>query len=385
MPRILILMSDTGGGHRASAEALQAAFAERYGDAYQVHVVDPWSAHTPWPINQLPRIYGPIVQYTPWLWKLLWVLGEQTWLTRVVFALMTLFSRRRLIRLYQAEQPDLVICVHPLVQHPALAALRRFDPRIPFVTVVTDLASVSATWFNPRVTRCLVPTEEARERALAYGLKPEQVQVVGLPVRPAFARPLGERADLRRARGLDPERATVLVVGGGEGVGPVEAIAEAVAQRLAADGRAAQMVVICGRNRRLYRRLQARRWPIPVRIEGFVQDMPEWMAAADVIVTKAGPGTIAECLICGLPMILFSYIPGQEEGNVDYVVAHGVGVYLPDPQEVAATVSGWLGPQAEEREAMAARARALARPQATFAIVEQVAQLLAGTPAQVQR
>ncbi len=373
-------MSETGGGHRASAEALQAAFAERYGPALQVQIVDPWSDHTPWPIHRLPRIYGPMVHYTPWLWKALWILGERNWIARPVLALMGLLTQRSLLRLYQAQAPDLVICVHPLVQHPALRALRRYAPRVPFLTVVTDLASVSATWFHPGVTRCLVPTAEAREKALAQGLTPEQVALVGLPVRPAFARPLPDRARLRAERGLSPDRDTVLLVGGGEGVGPLEAIARALAERLSRDGQPAQMAVICGRNRRLRRRLLERAWPLPVHVLGFVEDMPGWMAAADVLVTKAGPGTIAEALICGLPLVLFSYIPGQEEGNVAYVTAHGVGVYLPEPEEVAAQVSHWLGSGRAQREAMAARARALGRPQATFQIVEQAANLLNSAP-----
>ncbi len=380
MPRILVLMSETGGGHRASAEALQAAFAERYGPAFQVQIVDPWSHHTPWPIHHLPRIYGPMVQHTPWLWKALWVLGERNWIARPVLALMGLLTQRSLLRLYQAQAPDLVICVHPLVQHPALRALRRYDPRVPFVTVVTDLASVSATWFHAGVSRCLVPTSEARQKAISQGLAPDQVEIVGLPVRPAFARPLPDRTRLRAERGLAPERCTVLLMGGGEGVGPMEAMATALAERLDADRRPAQMVVICGRNRRLRRRLLERAWPLPVHVQGFVEDMPGWMAAADVIVTKAGPGTIAESLICGLPLVLFSYIPGQEEGNVAYVEEQGVGVYLPEPGEVAAQVSYWFGPGRAQREAMALRARDLGRPQATFQIVEQAAGLLMSAP-----
>eukprot|EP00250_Pteridium_aquilinum_P012958 c21046_g2_i1 orf=1-588(-) len=55
--RVLILMSDTGGGHRASAEAIKAAFGLEYGDKYQVSVTDLWTDHTPWPFNQLPKSY----------------------------------------------------------------------------------------------------------------------------------------------------------------------------------------------------------------------------------------------------------------------------------------------------------------------------------------
>ena len=134
---------------------------------------------------------------------------------------------------------------------------------------------------------------------------------------------------------------------GGEGIGPVAAIARSVATRLAADARRAQLVVICGRNEQLRRQLTQSEWPLPVRVEGFVENMPDWMGACDCVVTKAGPGTIAEALICGLPILLTGFIPGQEEGNVPFVLENGVGAYSEEPAEIAAIVSRWFGPERE--------------------------------------
>ena len=138
---------------------------------------------------------------------------------------------------------------------------------------------------------------------------------------------------------------------------------------------AGQLVVICGRNRKLEQELKEESWPIPTIIQGFVGNMNEWMAACDCIITKAGPGTIAEALASGLPVLLFSYIAGQEEGNVPYVIANGVGSYCEDPKLIAEMVSRWFGPGREELEAMAQRARTLGRPQATFQIVDEIARL----------
>ncbi|MCB0050751.1 MAG: hypothetical protein KDE24_14550, partial [Caldilinea sp.] len=102
----------------------------------------------------------------------------------------------------------------------------------------------------------------------------------------------------------------------------------------------------------------------------------EWMAACDCIVTKAGPGTIAEALICGLPIILSGFIPGQEEGNVPYVVDNGVGAYIEEPAEIAATVARWFGPQRDALSDMSERARSLGHPQATFDIVNSIVGVL---------
>jgi 1,2-diacylglycerol 3-beta-galactosyltransferase len=104
--------------------------------------------------------------------------------------------------------------------------------------------------------------------------------------------------------------------------------------------------------------------------------MPEWMAACDCIVTKAGPGTIAEALISGLPIILSGFIPGQEEGNIPYVLENEVGLYGKSPEEIATIVQRWFTHERGQLAQMTARARKLGKPQATFQIVQSIAQLL---------
>ena len=158
---------------------------------------------------------------------------------------------------------------------------------------------------------------------------------------------------------------------GGQGMGPVEAIARAVAGA----SLHAQLVIVAGRNQELEARLKAMRWAIPTHILGFVEDVHLWMAASDVLLTKAGPGTIAEALICGLPMLIYSYIPGQERGNVDFVVHHKVGAFVPEPQEIARVVRSWLDDPAM-LAAMRQRAQALGRPHATRDIVNALLALV---------
>jgi 1,2-diacylglycerol 3-beta-galactosyltransferase len=110
-------------------------------------------------------------------------------------------------------------------------------------------------------------------------------------------------------------------------------------------------------------------------IEGFVHNMADWMAACDCIVTKAGPGTIAEALARGLPILLSGYLKGQEEGNVPYVLSHGVGVYCKVPQQIAEVISNWFGPERAVLEGLAQRASQSGSPQAVFQIVEEIARL----------
>ena len=374
MRRILILMSDTGGGHRASAHALQAAFAARFPGRFQVEIVDLWTDYTPWPIDQFPRLYSPIVARAPWLWKLLWAVSENQRALSAALRLVFLLCRNDMRKVLQAHRPHLIISVHPLIQHLFLRLLEEERARIPFVTVVTDLASFHRGWFHAQAQRCFVASEAAAEAARSHGLQPRRIRLLGLPVRSAFAELLPDRAAARAKLGLADAAFTALLVGGGEGMGPVAAIAHAVARRLAAAGTDAQLVVICGRNDRLRRSLQQADWPLPVHVYGFVEDMQEWMTAGDCIITKAGPGTIAEAMICGLPILLSGFVPGQEEGNVPFVVENGVGAYCDAPDGIAAIVSGWSS--SGEMDRIADRARSLGRPQAANDIVDEIAGLL---------
>jgi len=383
--RILILMSKTGGGHWACAEALKSAFFERFGDEFRVDIVDLWMEHMRWPLNQLPKTYRFMVDGVPWLWELFYRMGERPQATKPLMAAAWKWTRKPIQQAIEAYDPDLIISVHPLLQEIPLRILAKMTPQlkrqIPFVTVVTDLISMHPTWFHKEVSLCFVTSDEAYHLALQAGLKPQQLRQFGLPIRTAFGKQMPPKETLYQKLHMQPNVPAVLLVGGAEGMGAIAEIAQAVSARLAADSAAhqkteGQLVVICGRNQKLRERLSAHSWPIPTIVNGFVENVWEWMAASDCIITKAGPGTIAEALALGLPILLSGYVPGQEEGNVTYIVKNGAGAYSRDPEQIAEIIGLWLGAEREHLVAMAERARSLGRPEASLQIVEEIARFV---------
>jgi 1,2-diacylglycerol 3-beta-galactosyltransferase len=374
--RILILMSDTGGGHRASAQALKAGFDELYPGRFHIDIIDLISDHLIWPLNQLPKMYPFLSNDAPWMWKALYDSQSTGSWGNVLAVVGSRVSISRVRAAFETYQPSMIISVHPLLQTVSLWALTSMPRRIPFVTVVTDLSTGHPLWFNPGVDGCYVASEYTVELAKKAGLRPEQIYLFGLPIRPAFSRPTRPKAELRKVLGMDATLPAALVIGGGEGVGPVEQIANQLTKSLCNGHALGQMVVICGRNREMEERLASQVWPMPVVVKGFVDNMPDWMAACDCVITKAGPGTIAEALISGLPILLSGYIPGQEEGNIPYVVDNEVGEYSTDPAAIASIVARWFGPEHEKLVAMSAKARAMGHPQATFDIVKSITELL---------
>lgn len=378
--RILILMSYTGGGHRASALALQAGFEQFAPGRFTVEMVDLLRDHTFFPLNLAPQLYPLLVTYAPALWRTLYATERLPGTGRAVMEHVAApLAARGVQRALAEHRPDLVISVHPLVQQITLPRLAGLGRSIPFVTVVTDLASAHPFWFDARADACYVASDAAYAQACAAGLPPERIHAFGLPVRPAFARAYPPKEELRAALGLQPHLPAVLLVGGGDGVGRVEEIAHALDAALApAAGKEphGQLAVIAGRNEALRAALAAHSWRVPAVVSGFVDNMPEWMLASDCIVTKAGPGTIAEAMICGLPIVLSGFIPGQEAGNVPFVVDQGLGVFASTPDQVGVAVAHWFGAGWADMQKAAANSQRLGRPNSTALIVDSIAQLL---------
>lgn len=372
--RIMCLYSDTGGGHRASAEALKNACEQLFGKRnVKFDVVDLWSEVAPYPLTLLPQTYSFMVQH-PFLWRFNYTSFYPKAVHQPVLASVSSLIGSRFARAFREYAPHLVVSVHPLLNHAPIRVLnalakRRNATRPPFVTVVTDLTSCHSTWFCTRVDKCFVPTEEVRRRAKAYGLSDEQIVLHGLPIRPMFSGRVLNQRWLRSRLHIDTNAPTVLLVGGAEGMGKLEKTAVELGTTLPPH---AQLIVICGRNKRLKERLESHSYTCKVVIVGFVGNMHEWMGASDCIVTKAGPGTIAEALTRGLPIILNGRIPCQEEGNIPWVLNNGVGTYETEPSRIAQTASNWLTAGETELRRMSDRARALSMPRATFDIARDL-------------
>jgi len=366
--RILFLFSDTGGGHRSAAQAIHEAIDLYWPGRAEVSLADFYVEAFPPPLNRTGALYGPMVNKADWTWHMSWKLGEYRLVRDPLWRALLPTMKGRFVRLIQAHDPDVVVSVHPLASTPMAVAARALPQPIPVLTVVTDLVDGSAAWYDGRVNFTYVPTEPARDKGIRLGLEPGRIEVVGQPVSPRFQPFSGERAALRRRLGLRPDTTTILIVGGGEGMGNVYDTAVAID----ASELDVQMAVIAGRNATLKEELDAFDWTAPTVVTGFVRNMPEWMAASDVIVTKAGPGTIAEALIEGLPMLLSGYVPGQEKANVDYVVNEEVGAAAFTSEAVVDTLREWLRPGNATLADMQTRCLALARPTAARDLGERI-------------
>lgn len=369
-PHILFLFADTGGGHRSAAEAIIEAIELEFPGRFTTEMVDFFKDYAPPPLNLAGPTYPAMSKMTT-LWELMFKGSDNVARMRRVYSTLWPYIRLPLYRLIRKHPCDLYISVHPLVNEPLLRALKNKKISAPYLVVVTDLVSTHVAWFNNKASKVIVPTRQAVTSARLAGLEKNKIQVIGLPVADKFCHPVKDLTLLRKKLGWPIDLPMVLMVGGGEGMGPLDKVALAVDEARLPCG----VAVITGKNKRMKKRLDKHSWNVPAFTYGFVKEMPDFMQAADILLTKAGPGTISEAFIAGLPIILYHRIPGQEEGNVSYVVDEGAGVWAPEVDDILATLTDWLQ-HPEKRKKVAQTAAQLARPHASRDIARQAASLL---------
>ncbi|MCS7285954.1 MAG: glycosyltransferase [Anaerolineae bacterium] len=362
MKSAIIFMADSGGGHRSAAEALKEAFEILEPDKWRIHFIDVFSI-LPFPLNKSGGSYRPLVSYTPWLWSFLWTLAQKAWFLNLAFGFFTPLVRGALLKLIKDYQPDLAISVHQFSNVLPVKIFREGGWKGFFATVVTDLITTPFAWFYPGVDACFVATSEAREMAIKAGIHPDKIYLKGFPVSLRFRPPEDKRA-VRRALSLEENTPTLLLIGGGEGMGKIFPVALAINEA----SLSAQLLIVTGRNAGLRRALERVKWRIPCRIYGFVNFVHLLMQASDVVLTKAGPGTIYEALTVEVPILLIDFVPGQEKGNVDFVERNGIGVFASIPERAVMILREWLENPGVLEE-MKAKARLLANPRASLEIV----------------
>ena len=365
--RVLFLFSDTGGGHRSATEAMIEALELEHPGAFECEMVDFLRSYYPSPLRYAPELYPPMSKIGAW--RLTYRVSDGRGRSKALTGISYPYVRRGVHRLLRENPTDLIVSVHPLANTTLPRAMRKKPT--PFITVVTDMVSTHAFWFDRHADLIVVPTDQARDRAIHFGIPAGNLRVLGLPIAERFRQSHDDVAGWRAKMGWESDRPIALLVGGGDGMGPLKRVAKAINEAELP----VTLVVICGRNDDLRQDLEAIDWNIPAHLYGFTKEMPWFMAASDILITKAGPGTICEGFISGLPIVLYSRVPGQEDGNVDYVVDAGAGVWAPRPREVVDILRTWTDdPSARERAA--AISRSLARPNAARDIAQLIASQL---------
>src|SRR5580693_3867403 len=216
--RALLLISDTGGGHRSAANAIVAALEESgTHEPFETRIEDV-AAHCAFPLTQLGLGYSMALRYAPPVYGALYYATNGRRRYRALVRFCEPLYRERLRDLFNDYRPDVIVSVHPLLNHAALRA--RDDAgmqHIPVITVITDLGKVHESWLVPNADAVVVPAREVYQRALSRLVPQERVHLLGHPIHPKFDDVAGSKEDLREQLGLPKGTPIVMLMAGGEG------------------------------------------------------------------------------------------------------------------------------------------------------------------------
>jgi len=367
--RIAIFSVSAGAGHVRAAEAIEAAAAAWFPDVEATHV-DVMSLVSRAFRKTYADGYLQVVARGPAVWGYLYTKTDraaaESRLNRVREAIERLSTRRFEARLRELD-PDIVICTHFLPAQLLSRMLRRGTFDRPVWVQVTDF-DFHASWIHERMTGYLAADDGIARRMTERGIPPDAIRVTGIPVMPVFGEALAREACAAEL-GLLHARPTVLLLAGSAGVTAISTLVD----RLLALDAALQVIAVAGRREALLDDLRRRAAAADGRLVavGFTTTIERVMAAADIAVTKPGGLTTSECLATGLPMIVVSPIPGQEERNAEFLLANGAALRADSADALAAHIAALLA-EPERLASLAANARRLGRPDAARRVLEAV-------------
>jgi processive 1,2-diacylglycerol beta-glucosyltransferase len=364
--RILVLSASVGAGHLRAAQAVELAIKELAPDAI-VQNLDAFEFTNAVFRRVYAKSYLDLVNRAPYVLGYFYdLLDRQPSPRRKSDRLRCAVEKLNLhkfLRFLREGSWDIIVNTHFLPAEMIAALRRKAEINTPQLTVTTDFET-HRLWVNQPCDHYFTATEEGAVNLAHWGVPPSDVTVTGIPIHPAFSRP-GQRSECRAKHGLPGDRPVILQLAGGFGVGPVEALFDAV---LAVEC-PLELVVVTGRNEVLKGRLQQRTVPSRHRVHviGFTTQMHELMTAADLVMTKPGGLTTSEALACGAAMVVVNPIPGQESRNSDFLLENAAAIKVNNVAMVSYKLTQLLG-HPERIDRLKGNARKLGKPDAAFRV-----------------
>lgn len=376
-PKILIISSDTGGGHKSAAAALVEG-AQKFweGDSKVVRVIKG--------VEESHHITDKLVNGYNWVLK-----NKQHWMKYLYWVVNTIRPEKRtffmkkcvpyFVDVFEKYVPHAVISVHPLTQHIVAKVLKQLNliDKVPLVTVVTDPCyGFWKGWACDDVSLYLVANEDAKQQLIDYGVSPAKIKISGMPINPKFHEV--SEIDAQKAReayGLNPDKFTVFVNAGWIGGGNIPQIF----RELVAGELDVQAIFLAGKNEELKKEAEelAKTAKFPVKVIGYSDEVEKLMQSANVMVSKLGGLTTFEALACRLPIIADATTPPmpQEAGTVKLIANKGAGILLEKASDIVPTIKT-LATDSKKYAEMKAATVSLAVPNSTQRIIEEIITLL---------
>lgn len=334
---ILIISSEhTGHGHKSITEALCEKFSDR--DDIKIHIVDGFSLGGR-PLIKVGKSYGFITRKAESLWELIYDISETK--PALINEIVEITIKENFLKLIRDTNPDLILSVHPNFNGSIINILEKNNIKIPVITFIADLVSISPLWADNRAEYTISPTFEAKLKCLEYGVSEDKIKVLGFPVRSKFCSNVENDFKYTIERPLE-----CLIMSGGEGVGNMKKNAE-----ILLDNFNCNVKIVAGRNIALKRKLELtlnKKYGDRVIIYGFTEKIHELMLTSDIAFTRGSPNVMMEAVACNVPLVITGSLPGQEQGNPRYAVRHNFGVECKNVKDIHSIITNLLANNAEK-------------------------------------
>jgi processive 1,2-diacylglycerol beta-glucosyltransferase len=364
--KVLLMYITKVSGHRQATVAIQRALRE-LDPTIDVPGVNGFGYTYPILEKVVNRAYMSVIKRTPKVWDYLYDNPNIVKKSQSIKKFLHKTSHKKLEKLFSEYHPDTVVCTQAFPCGMVADYKIAHKLNITLIGVLTDFAPHSF-WINEGVDYYVVPDDEARDRFIKKGVDPDAIKVYGIPIQAKFAVQL-DKQPLAESLGIDLDIPVVLIMGGGQGLGPIKEVVSCL-QKIDAP---LQMIVITGVNHKLQKWLAHEKKDSSKKIICFdyVKNVDELMEIATLIVTKPGGLTTSECLTKGLPMVIVNPIPGQEMRNTDFLLKNGMGIRIDKTSDVGEEIELLL--KSPDRLALMRKAAlAFGKPHAAYDVARLI-------------
>jgi len=360
--RIILMYISEVSGHRSATQAIEKAIKDKRPDT-EIMNINAFNYTNPISEKVINRIYMEVIKRTPKIWDYLYdnpsvVKGLENIKKHVHKS-----NSPKLKKLFDSFKPDLVVCTQAFPCGMVADYKKTYEVNLPLVAVLTDYIPHSY-WVYDQVDYYITPSEDVSARLEKKGVDPAKIKAYGIPFDHKFNQKLSKEEIYHKLK-LNPNKPIVLIMGGGQGLGPIKTIVKSL-EKSQLD---IQELIVAGTNKKLFRSLKRKikYYKKDIRLFGFIQNIHELMYVSKVILSKPGGVTTAEVLSMGLPMVIVKPIPGQEINNTNFLTQKGATIKVDEPKEAYKVIDGLLSDKAK-LERLKLAALKIAKPNASMDI-----------------
>ncbi|WP_371368950.1 Processive diacylglycerol beta-glucosyltransferase [Sporomusa rhizae] len=363
--KILFITAPIGAGHIKAAQAVSQTVTASHPDL-QTEICNVFDFFHPIIGNTILKTYLKILGIFPQAYGAMYSWGNQSELALYGREIVSRFLARRMVNYIDSFQPSVIVCTHATPAGLVAWSKRKGLLSVPAAAIITDFV-IHRLWVYPEMDRYFVSHENMVEYLNGYGIARKSVTITGIPVGTSFSRPC-DRVEVLKSLTLHQDRKTILIMGGGAGILPMDEILEMCDQL----DKPLQFIAIAGKNKQLYNKLSKfeSNSKHPIKVLGYVDNVNEIMSAADILISKPGGMSTSEALALGLPLIIYRPIPGQEEANTRYLLDNKAALRADSLPELMAVMRNLLFADNDELVNLQQQAVRIGRPNAANDIAE---------------